>query len=192
MLTRRQFGKTAGYGALGVGIGMTTMGLSCDTVFQDIQNYVPIGIAAFNEILTLISPTEATSLAPIVATVKASFADLSVAINQYIQAPSTDKASLEGKIVTAINAVINNLNQFWADANLPNSQAAQTIVGVLQIVLSTLAAFLPKVGGAVSLKKTFAKQIPILPRDMKALKSKQVKADINVMFSSHGYQNRVY
>jgi hypothetical protein len=192
MLTRRQFGKTVGYGGLGIGIGMTTMGVSCNTVFQDIEAYVPIGLAAFNEILTLVNPAEAAALAPIIGLVKAAFADLSSDITQYINAPAADKATLLGKVTTAINIVIANLNKFWSDLNLPNSGLASTIVGVLQIVISTLAAFLPLLGGTVAASARAGKAIPIVPMNKKQLGKSQVKASINAAFAKGGYPNKVY
>lgn len=192
MQTRRQFGKTVAVGTLGVGIGITTMGVSCDTVFQDIENYVPIGLAAFQEVISLINPTEAALLAPIIQIVKAGFADLESDITQYINAPATSKSTLLGKIETAVSIVIGNLNQFWSDLKLPDGNLATTIIGVLQVVISTLAAFLPLIGIPALAKSTAPNAIPVLPRTKKQLQKAQVKADINAAFSHGGYTNTIY
>lgn len=188
-MNRRQFGKTVGTGLLAVGIGEISMGFSCASVYTDIENYVPIGLAAFNSLITIVDPTLATTLAPIISIVKASFADLSAAIAEYNNAPAANKATLLGKVTTAINAVIDNLNQFWNDANLPDSPLASTIIGVLQIVLSTLASFLPLIGGTVQSKKKLAKSIPVVNRTKKQLAVKVVKSDINSVFVKYGYQS---
>lgn len=192
--TRRDFGKLALSGgsavALGSVVGMTSMGLSCGSVFADITSYVPIGIAAFNEVLSLVDPTLATTLAPLTQEVKAAFADLAAAVEEYNNAPAASKATLIGKITTAMNAVIDNLQKFWSDANLPAGSLASTIGGVLQIVISTLAAFLPLIGGAVAVSdktKALAKTIPVVPRSKAQLKQKQFKTAINAVFVKYGY-----
>ena len=190
MHTRRDFAKVVGCGALGVGIGITTMGLSCESIFADIESYVPIGLAAFNEILSLVDPTEAALLTPIINDVKAAFADLTAAITQYENAPASDKSTLLGKITTAINAVIDEINQFWNDLKLPDSGLASTIEGVLQIILSTLAAFLPLIGGALLSKKKLAKTIPLIPLTKKQLGKNQVKASINACFVKWGHPDK--
>jgi hypothetical protein len=184
--TRRQFGKMVGAGALALGIGEISMGFSCATVYTDIENYVPIGLAAFNTIITLIDPPLATVLAPVIVLVKAAFADLTAAITEYNNAPAAGKTTLLGKVRLAIQAVIDNLNKFWSDANIPDSPLASMIVGVLQIVVSTLAAFLPLIGGTVASKKV-AKEIPIVPRTKKQLAKSVVKSDINAVFVKYGY-----
>lgn len=191
VITRRNFGQVVGAGALAGSLGITTMGLSCNSVFTDIENYVPIGLAAFQEIISLVAPVEAAALAPIIAIVKATFADLAAAVAQYNNAPAADKATWLGKIKTAINAVIAELQQFWNDANLPDGGLASTIAGVLQIILSTLAAFLPLIGGAVAVSaKKLAKTLPVVP---KKRSQKQFKADINAVFLQYGYSgHQVY
>jgi hypothetical protein len=185
VITRRNFGKLVGAGALGGTLGMTTMGLSCGSVFTDIENYVPIGLAAFQEIISLVAPAEAAVLAPIIAIVKATFADLTSIITQYQNAPAADKATWLGKVKTAVNAVIAELQQFWNDANLPDGGLASTISGVLQIILSTLAAFLPAIGGAVAVSaKKLGKTLPVVA---KKRSTKQLKLDINAVFMQYGY-----
>jgi hypothetical protein len=192
VLTRREFGKTVSGGALAIGLGTLSMGVSCGTVYQDIETYVPIGLAAFNEIISLVDPALAKTLSPIINLVKASFADLLAAINEYLNAPASEKATLIEKIKLAINVVIDNLNQFWVDAGIPDGTLAQTIVGILQLVISTLAAFLPLIGGALVSKKQLAKTIPVIPRSKAQLKKKVLVSDINAVFASHGYANRIY
>jgi hypothetical protein len=193
MPTRREFGKMVLSGASVVGlssaVGMTTMGLSCSSVFTDISNYVPLGIQAFDGLLEILSPSEATALAPIITAVKAAFADLAAAVTAYENAPSASKATLVGKITTAINVVMAQLQQFWSDANLPDGTLASTIEAVLQIILSTLAAFLPLLGGnVVSTKKALKKTITYAP---KKRTKKQFKADVNNAFAQNGYSKVV-
>lgn len=186
VITRREFGKAVGVTALGGTLGMTTMGLSCSSIFTDITNYVPVGIAAFQEVLSLLDPTQEAALAPIIQAVKAAFADLAAIVAQYNAAPAANKASLVGKISTAISAVMAELQQFWNDANLPNSPLAATIEGVLQIILSTLGAFLPLLGAKVVAlpAKYGAKSVKFSPAKRT---QKQFKADVNAVFVKYGY-----
>lgn len=194
MQTRREFGKilvgAVPTVALAGGLSMTTMGLSCGSIFTDIEAYVPVGLEAFSEVISLISPAEGAALAGIITIVKASFADLASIVSSYNNAPAADKATWLGKITTAINAVISNLQQFWSDVKLPAGSLVATIEGVLQIILSTLAAFLPLIGGAmIASPKKLEKTVQITPVKRT---QKQFKAAINVAFSSHGYANRIY
>jgi hypothetical protein len=194
MQTRRQFGKMVGTGALALGIGELTMGLSCSSIFSDIETYVPIGIEAFESIIAIITPAEATALSGIITIVKAAFADLAAAVTAYENAPAANKATLLGKITTAINAVMTAIQEFWSQANLPDGTLAATIEGVLQVILSTLAAFLPLVGSTMDTR--YQERLQKLPHQITFTPAKrsqkQFKAAVNVVFSSHGYANRIY
>ena len=195
MITRRDFAKYIGSGALALGIGEISMGFACNpsSVFADIEAYVPIGLDAFKVILGLISPSEASALGPIINDVEVAFNTLETVVQQYQNAPASQKASLVGKIVTAINAVISQLNSFWSALNLPDGSLASTIIGVLQVIVSTLAAFLPQLGGTLALdaKKKFNRTIPIVTRSGNQLKAKSIRKDINAVFAKYGYSNRI-
>ena len=192
-ITRRSFGKMVGSGvgamaAVGT-LGMTTMGISCGSIFADITAYVPVGMEAFQALIVILDPPVALALAPIITAAKAAFADLAAAVAAYNNAPAANKATLVGKISTAINAVIGELQQFWSDANLPNGGLASTISGVLQIILSTLAAFLPLLGPAPAATRTVAKTLPYTSQKRT---QKQFKADVNAVLKQGGYSQVVY
>lgn len=193
-VTRRDFAKYLGTGALALGIGEITTGFSCSVgnIFQDIENYVPIGLSAFKVIIGLISPAEAAALAPIINDVQSAFNSLESIVEQYEAAPAAEKATLVGKIIAAINAVISQLNAFWSALNLPDGTLASTIIGVLQVIVSTLAAFLPQLGGTLTLDaKKHSRTIPIVKRSGSQLKAKSVRKDVNAVFAKYGYSNRI-
>lgn len=197
MLTRREFGKrvigAVPTVALAGGLGITTMGLSCGSIWTDIENYVPIGIEAFEEVLSLLDPALLTAISGIIKDVQAAFTALTGAITNYENAPAANKTTLVGKITTAINALISALQSFWSAANLPDGSLAQTIEGVLQLIISTLAAFLPLIGGVLlAASKKLPRTIPIIPRTKAQLKQAQFKKDCNAIFTTHGYPNQVY
>jgi phage-related protein len=150
MQTRRQFGKLVGTGALAVGIGEVTLGLSCASLEADLEKYVPIGLSAFQTIVSLVDPPIAAAVAGVITLVKAGFADVAAAVQDYQDAPAANKATLLGKISTAIVAVQSELQTFWNDLNLPDGSLATTISNLLAVILSTLAAFLPSLPAAAS------------------------------------------
>jgi len=187
-LSRRDFGKLAVSGALGSTVIATT-GFSCGSVWNAIASYVPVAIQSFDQILALIDPAEAAALSVIIVAVKASFADLAADVSAYENAPADQKVTWEQKITLGINIAIGNLQQFWNDANLPDGSLAATISGVLTIILSTLAAFLPLVGGTLTMGRKLAKSLPVNPQ--KRSRS-QFASAVNAVFTQHGYSNRVY
>jgi hypothetical protein len=198
MLTRREFGKVTGTGALALGVGEISMGLSCATVFNDIANYVPVGLQAFQQIVNLVNPVAGSALAPFIADVKLAFADLEVAVTNYQNAPAASKSTLVGKITTAINDAIAQVQAFWVAANLPAGGIASTIEGVLQIILSTLAAFFPSIGGKLMAAKepgfgekgTGVRLIQFTPVKRSPA---QLKKDINAAFVNGGHpENQIY
>jgi hypothetical protein len=192
MITRRQFGKTVGTGALALGIGEVTMGLGCATVFTDIENYVPIGLQAFDLVIGLIDPALAVTLTPLINDVKSAFADVVAAINAYQNAPASQKATLIGKVSLVINVAITAIQQFWSALSLPDGSLLSTIEGVLQIILSTLAAFLPDLtGNTIAVVKTqgLTKTISFTP--VKPKNAKSLKSELNLVFTSHGFNDRV-
>jgi len=191
MQTRRQFGKYLGTGVLAASIGEVTMGLSCSSIFTNIEAYVPIGLQAFDSILTLLDPASGIALAPIVQEVKAGFADVTAAVNAYNNAPAADKATLAGKVSTALQVVTNEIQQFWSDANLPDSGLATTIFGVLQIILSTIASFFPKLPPVTQAlaARTLTKTIPI-DLSKAASSPKKLKSSINDVFTANGYATK--
>ena len=181
MQNRRSFMKTAGMvsgTALTVGplLGLST----CSTVEQDIMNYVPVALTAFSEIITLINPAEAAALAPIIADVKIALADIQAAVVAYENAPAANKATLACKIATAIQVAQNELQKFWSDLNIPDAGLAAVIAGILQIVLSTLMAFVPALNCSApppaSEKKALKKTVAFTPKKRSVV---QFKKDIN-------------
>ncbi len=144
MQTRRDFVKIVGSGALVLGIGEVSMGLSCASVFTDIERYVPIGLSAFQAVVSIVDPALVVPVALVVTEVKAAFADLVAAVTMYNDAPAANKATLLGKISTAINVVETEIQIFWNDLKLPDSALANEISSLLGVILSTLTAFLPQ------------------------------------------------
>jgi hypothetical protein len=117
------------------------------SLYQDILKYVPVALQAFGSILSLLAgagviPVPAgTVIAGIIAIVKAAFADLQTDVTNYENAPAAQKSTLLGKISTALAVVEGNLQEFWSDLQIPDPQLAETVEGLIGVILSALAGF---------------------------------------------------
>ena len=142
--TRRSFGKLVSGGALALAMGETLMGLSCSSVYADILKYVPVGLSAFASVLSILSGggvTIAPVVATIVALVNAGFADLQAVVTAYDAAPAANKATLLGKISTALASVEANLQGFWSNLTIPDTKLESIVQGLLGIITTTLLGF---------------------------------------------------
>jgi hypothetical protein len=156
-MNRRNFiGKT---GLLVVGLritGASAVGFwtaGCN-VFTDVLNWVPVGEAAVNSILAvltgngvLISP----ALQSIIGLIEAGFAGLSGAIKEY-QSTTPPPAGSLAKIETFFKDVVDNFKTFLASLKV-NAGLLGIVVGLAQIVLSTIAAFMNRLPAASSLRR---------------------------------------
>ena len=186
--TRRGFLKTTGLVSGTALVSGTLMGMSsCQTVEQEIMNYIPVALTAFTTIVTLINPAEAAVLAPVIADVKIALADVQAAVVAYENSPDASKATLACKIVTAINIAEQEIQSFWSSLNLADAGLLAVIAGVIQIILSTLTAFIPSLNcSAPQAKSTrsFKKTVAFQPKKRSL---KQFKQDLNASFVKGGY-----
>lgn len=136
-MKRRKFiGSLAG--SLAVGMSFAAAGCSFESIFATISAFVPVGLSALAGIIALIPGLSVAS--PILLAVKAAFADLSAIVTEYQNAPSADKATLLGKITTALSAVIDNFQTFVSSLSIP-SGVATLVEGFASLILSTLEGF---------------------------------------------------
>lgn len=196
-MNRRNFLSYSG-GALAV-VGGTVMNTGCwfsQSVFDSIIKYVGVGLQAFNAVVSLltgagvINPIEGSAILGLINLVKAGFADLQTAVNNYNNAPATDKQTLLGKIATALAVLEGSIQQFWNDLQLPNAGLAGIIEGLLGIILSTLSGFASSLPTVSVSKKALARQI-VVPAKKRT--PKQFKKDFNTVLVQGGYaQYQVY
>jgi hypothetical protein len=187
MQTRRSFVKTAGLVSGTALAGGSFLGVStCTTIEQDILNYVPVALSSFDEILTLINPAEAAALAVIISAVKVAFADVQAAVITWENAPSANKATLACKLVLALQIAEQTLQQFFNQLNLPVGSLLDTVEGIIQIVLSTLEAFIPSLNCATPppAVKAFQKTVAVVAKKRTV---SQFKKDINNVLVQHKY-----
>jgi len=134
-----------GAGVLVLASGVTLSLEGCD-VWSEIEQWVPTGIAAFEQIVILVAPVAAPGIDAIAEAVKAAFSVLAAAVDQYRNAPADQKATLLQKVILAFNLVSTNLQQFLNAINVPGSSPIVKIVlGLVNIILSTIMGFVNRI-----------------------------------------------
>ena len=148
-VTRRDFGASLGMGLLAgtAGVsGFLEAGRNPVSVWTDIETWLPKGIASFDAIVTLVDPLAAPGIDAFAELVRAGFAVLSAAVDQYIAAPAADKATFLGKVETAFNDVTHNINQFLAAISQSANPIVKLAVALATIILSTIEGFMQQIG----------------------------------------------
>ena len=137
-LSRRNFAKTlftffTAFAAFGSALFMSGCNL-----YNDILNWVPVGEAALNSILTvltsngvLISP----AIQSVVALVEAGFAALTAAIKEY-QSTTPPPVGAVAKIQTAFNDIVDNFSTFLKSLSISGGLIG-IVVGLANVVFSS-------------------------------------------------------
>jgi|SRR5271170_1781049 len=140
------------YAATFSGIALT--GTGCN-LWTDIKNWIPVGEAAVNSILSVLTANGVIIAAPIqaiVSLIEAGFSALSSAIQEY-QSTTPPPVGALAKIETAFGDIVNNFSTFVKSLGVSGGLLG-IIVGLAQIVFSTIAAFMNMLPAASSLKRT--------------------------------------
>lgn len=155
MMNRREFVGSIGKGAAIIALGGATIEMSGCNVFNDIENWIPVGEAAVNSILSTlaannigISPTAAA----VVKDVFASFDALKAAIAEY-KSTTPPPAGALAKVQTAFKDITDQLGTFLQNVQLPGGNIVTLVVGLANVVFSTIAAFanqLPTNGATIA------------------------------------------
>jgi hypothetical protein len=149
IISRREFAGTLAAGALAgtAGVSGFLVGGCNGSIWGEIQTWVPVGISAFEQVLTLIAPLAAPGIDAIAELVKAGFSVLAGAISQYINAPAADKATFLQKVQLAFKDVSDNLQAFLNAVNVSGSNPIiKVVLGLVSIILSTIASFMAQIG----------------------------------------------
>jgi hypothetical protein len=124
-------------------------------VFNDILNWVPVGEATLNSILAVLTGNGvivSPALQTIVSLIEAGFNALTAAIKEY-QSTTPPPVGTLAKIQTAFRDVVDQFKAFFASLNV-NGGLLAIIVGLGQIIFSTIAAFLNQLPAKMSLHRT--------------------------------------
>jgi hypothetical protein len=164
-LARRRFVQKAPLAALGLftlrAAGYSLLSLlsfGCTGgVFSNILNWIPVGEAAVNSILSVLSANGVIILPGLqtyISLIEAGFTALTAAVNEY-QSTTPPPVGTLAKIETAFHDVVDNFKTFFASLNVSGGLLA-IIVGLAQVVLSTIAAFMNQLPAAATLRRTVA------------------------------------
>lgn len=156
-MNRRTFTTRIGsYLLMAVAAGSTSL-VGCG-VFESISSWIPVGLAAINSIVTLLGPLIPPQAIAILTLVKAGFADLAAAVNQYnADTNPADKATLLAKIRTFLGAIASNFESFLNVLNLGTNPIIIVVISLAKIILGAIAGFLGQLPSAnvVMMSSTF-------------------------------------
>lgn len=138
MLRRGFIQATAAVGALALAPACWVGG-----GYDAITHYVPVALLAFERILDILVehgvPTE--RLSHMVALVKAAFADILAAIEEFRHRRGRAQDTLVAAIRTALEIAQKRLDEFWGMLELKDDQLLHTLKLLLDVIKSTLAGF---------------------------------------------------
>jgi tetrahydromethanopterin S-methyltransferase subunit F len=190
-LNRRAFATSIAKAAVTIAAAGSFLGVaSCGNIFAAIEKYVPVGLQGFTAVVNLLAGAgvlplgTGTAVQLLITAVKAAFADVTVAVQDYQAAPAADKATLLGKISTVVADAETNIQLFWSNLNLPAGSTATLVEGLLQVIVSTLMGFGTQLPAPASSKEMRAKRsaIPdtkLINATPKMRSVAQFKADFN-------------
>jgi hypothetical protein len=172
-ISRRKFnGYLSGGVLLAATGGVPLFGMytcsSSTSVWTEIQQWVPVGISAFESIIALIVPIDSPAIDAIAEMVKAGFASLAGAIDDYINAPAADKASLGARVQLILTDIGNNIQAFLTAIGQSANPIVKVAVAIISIIVNTIAGFLGNIPGPVALKfrtelHVGATTVPVVP-----------------------------
>lgn len=190
-LNRRGFFKFSSLSVLAVAISSTVVNTGCwltGSVYKQILAYINVGLQAFQAVVNLLDPTIAPAVNTAIALVKAAFVDLQTAVDAYEAAPASDKSTLLGKVSTMLSVLEASIQQFWNDLKIPDGTLANTIQGLLGIILSVLAGFATQLPApAPTPQAARVKALPnIISVTPQKLSTSQFKKEFNAKLTSSG------
>jgi hypothetical protein len=124
---------------------LTFVGCNAVDVWHQIELWLPVGIAAFEQVLNLVAPLQAPGIDAIAELIKAGFASLSAAIDAYINAPAADKATLSQKVILIFNDITANIQSFITALGQSANPIVKIAVALITIIVSTIEGFLKQI-----------------------------------------------
>jgi hypothetical protein len=158
MMNRRSFTGRISSALLFLAAGGASILISGCNVFSDILSWVPVGEAALNSILAvltgngvIISPV----IQSVVSLIEAGFSALTAAVKEY-QSTTPAPVGALSKVETAFKDIVDNFSTFLSSLNVSGGLLG-IITGLAQIVLSTIAAFVNRLPASTAMKAVSVK-----------------------------------
>jgi hypothetical protein len=129
------------------GIGATVSLTGCDGKWEDIIKYCTVGLDSAKRVVDIlvasqvITTKDGTTVGAVLDKIQFGFNDVRVAVQQYIDAPESQKATLADKALVAMQALADNILAFWNDLQIPDPNLAATISALLTLIVSTLQGY---------------------------------------------------
>jgi hypothetical protein len=146
-INRRRFIGKSSLTLIGMRIFLltgTSLSMVGCNLFTDIENWVPVGIAAVNSILGVLSANGVVISGPIQMTVTVLMNALNAviaAIKEY-QSTSPAPAGTLAKVELAVKDVVDQFGAFLNQLNVLPAGLFAIISGLAQVVISTITAFM--------------------------------------------------
>jgi hypothetical protein len=180
---RRDFVKYVATILGGLAVSGSTLFLTaCGNVAADI-------ITAFQSVLTILQGAGVVPGGEIVAAVSAALSAVLTEVTAYAQAPASDKTTVGLKLALLIQEAQAQLQTFWSGLNL-TGVVAVVVKGVVSVILSTLAGFLPTLPVPAT-ESEIVKKAARLPNMVtyipQKLTAKQFRAAVNKLMVDNKY-----
>ena len=146
MQSRRAFIGHLAFAGVGFSALAAVEGCNATNVWSDIHNWIPVGIDAFDSIVSIVDPIMSPAIDAIASLVKAGFASLAAAVNSYLNAPAADKATWGEKIKLILSQLGTDLQSFLTAIGQSGNPLVKTIVALVQVIVDTIAGFINSIG----------------------------------------------
>jgi hypothetical protein len=190
-ITRRDFGKYASAGLLALGT-LDLSSCSASDVFTDIENWIPVGLSAFQGIVSILQGAGlvAPQAVPLIAAVITGLDDVLADVKAY-EAIVPPPANALAKIQAALSLVVQNIQAMLAQLNVNGGTVLNVVEGLAEIILSTIAGFLnelPSTGKAsTTLSNTFRVGRDVVSYTPQVRTRGRFKKDYNRVAVANGY-----
>jgi hypothetical protein len=135
---------------------------SCAQVAADVEanikTFLPVIVQSVTQILNLLASTGilplgvGTAASVFLSMINASVATALDAIDQYENDPAADKATLAGKIRTALSTIADNVSTFVSNLKLTGNPAVNVVASLVSILLSAITGYANQLPAPVGLQ----------------------------------------
>jgi hypothetical protein len=141
VISRRRFFGLAGLTALSVAEVNYLFTCNPTDIWHEVEAWVPVGIDAFDEIVSLVLPLESPAIEGIAAMVKAGFSAVAAAVDGYLGAPASEKATWKQKLLLALTELGDNIQGFLTAIEQSNSPVLKIIVALITVLVDAISGF---------------------------------------------------